>query len=165
MFELTWGASKQLRRWLLLTLMLTNILPDWQDVPCCFMQQHGSFLQKGVSMTHLSGKKWLVKYGWCAHFQNSKGYFTTRWITFTIDNELKVDNKLLSIITSPSSIIVKVHRTTKVVLNVDDKVNKNDYDNDIKEEDIIDDESYKEKDEDEKNDDDEKVVRLTNMNE
>jgi len=60
---------------------------------------------------------------------------------------------------------VKVLRTTKVVLNVDDKVNKNDYDNDIKEEDIIDDESYKEKDEDDKNDDDEKVVRLTSMNE
>jgi len=131
------------------------------------MQQHGGFLQKGVSMTHPSGKKWLVKYGWCAHFQNSKGYFTTRWIAFTIDNELKVDNKFF-IITSPSNIIVKVLRMAKVVLNVDDKVNKNDYNNDTKDKDIIDDEDYKEKDEDYENDHDhdhENVVGLSSNNE
>jgi hypothetical protein len=34
------------------------------------------------------------------------------------------------------------------MLNVDDKVDKNDSKNDIEEEDIIDDEDYKEKDED-----------------
>jgi len=44
MFELTWRVSKQLRRWLLLTLMLTSILPNLQEIPCCFMQQHQKFL-------------------------------------------------------------------------------------------------------------------------
>jgi hypothetical protein len=68
----------------------------------------------------------MVKYGWRAHFQNSKGYFTIGWIAFAIDNELKVDNKLLFTITSSSSIIVKVLGTTKVMLNVDDKVNERD---------------------------------------
>jgi hypothetical protein len=70
---------------------------------------------KGVNMTCPSGKEWQVKYGWCAHFQNSKGYITTRWIAFVIDNELKVDNKLHFAITSLSSIIVKVLRSAKVM--------------------------------------------------
>ncbi|CAK9205204.1 unnamed protein product [Sphagnum jensenii] len=122
-------------------------------------------------MTSPSGKKWLVKYGWHAHFQNSKGYFTTGWIAFAIDNELKVDKKLLFTITSPSSIIVKVFGMVEALSNVDDKVDEDDFENDIKEEDIADDEEYKEKDEedkdevDEDDDDDDKVVRLLNMNE
>ncbi len=110
-------------------------------------------------MTHPSGKKWSVKYGWHAHFQNSRGYFTTRWITFAVDNELKVDNKLIFKITSPSNIIVKVFKSTKVVLSADDTFNKNDFKNDIEGEDIVDDEDHKENDED-----DDKVVRLANKN-
>jgi hypothetical protein len=111
-------------------------------------------------MTHSSGKKWPVKYGWHAHFQNSRGYFTTRWIAFPVDNELKVDNKLLFTITSPSNIIVKVLRSTKAMLSANDKANKNDFKNDIEEEDIVDDEDYKENDED-----DDKVVKLASKNE
>ncbi len=120
-------------------------------------------------MTSPSGKKWLVKYGRRAHFQNSNGYFTIGWIAFVIDNELKVDDKLLFTITSPSSIIVKVFGMVEALLNVDDKVDENDFENDIMEEDIVDDEEYKEKDEEDKDeddkDDDDKVVRLLNMNE
>jgi hypothetical protein len=56
------------------------------------------------------------EYGWRAHFQNSRGYFTTEWIAFAIDNELKVDNKLLFTITSPSNIVVKVLGTAETVL-------------------------------------------------
>jgi hypothetical protein len=66
------------------------------------------FFWKGVNMTGSSGKKWSIKYGWRAHFQNSNGYFTIGWTTFAIDNELKVDNKFLFTITSPSTIIVKI---------------------------------------------------------
>jgi flagellar hook protein FlgE len=95
-----------------------------------------------------------------AHFQNSKGYFTTGWTTFAVDNELKVDNKLLFTITSPSSIIVKVIGSVEIVLNANDKANKDDSKNDIEEENIIDDEDYKEKDED-----DDKVVKLASKNE
>jgi hypothetical protein len=52
------------------------------------------------------------------------------------------------------------------MLNVDDKANKNDYENDTKEEDIVNDENYKEKDKDDKDDvDDDKVVMLTSKNE
>jgi hypothetical protein len=123
-----------------------------------------------------SGKEWLVKYGWCAHFQNSNGYFTTRWTTFVVDNEFKVDNKLFFTITSPSSISVKVIGTRKVMLSVDDKVDEDDSKNDIEEEDIVNDEDYKEKDEEDKDendeddvvdddDDDDKVIRLTSKNE
>ncbi len=101
----------------------------------------------------------MIKYGWHAHFQNSKGYFITRWIAFAVDNEFKVDNKLLLTITSPSNIIVKVLGMAKAMLSVDDKVDKDDYKNDTKEEDIIDDEDYKEKDKDDK------VVRLASKNE
>jgi hypothetical protein len=61
----------------------------------------------------------------------------------------------------------------KAILSVDDKVDEDDYENDIKEENIVDDEDYKEKDEegkdddgeDDVNDDDDKVVRLINKNE
>jgi hypothetical protein len=111
------------------------------------------------------GKVWVV-----CMFQNSKGYFTTGWIAFPVDNELKVDNKLLFTITSPFNIIVKVFWMEKVVLSVDYKVDEDDYDNDIEEEDITNDEDYKEKDkdEDDKNDvddDDDKVVRLVSNNE
>jgi hypothetical protein len=53
------------------------MLPDLQEIPCCFMHQHGNFLQEGASMTCPSGKEWLVKYGWHVHFQNSWGYFIT----------------------------------------------------------------------------------------
>jgi hypothetical protein len=69
---------------------------------------------------------------------------------------------------------VKVFGTTKVVLNADDKVDKNDFENDIEKEDIVDDEDYKEKDKEDKDedhedddddDDDDKVVRLINKNE
>jgi len=120
------------------------------------------FFKKALSMTCPSGKEWPTKYAWHAHFQNSKSYFTTRWTTFTVDNELKVDNKLLFTITSPSSIIVKVLGSVEAMLSVDHKVDKDDYDNDTKEEDIVDDEDYKEKDDD---DDDGKVVRLTSKNE
>jgi hypothetical protein len=115
-------------------------------------------------------KEWLVKYGWHAHFHNSKGYFTIGWIAFTIDNELKVDNKLLFTITSSSNIIVKVFGTAEVVLSVDDKANEGDSKNDIEEEDIVDDEDYKvkdeeDKDEDDVDDDDDKVVKLRSKNE
>ncbi len=48
------------------------------------------------------------------------------------------------------------------MLNVDDKANKNDYEN---EEQIINDEDYKEKDEDDVDNDDDKVVKLTSKNE
>jgi hypothetical protein len=113
-----------------------------------------------------SGKKWLVKYGWCAHFQNPKGYFTTRWTAFAIDNEFKVDNKLLFIITSPFSIIMKVLGMAEALSSVDDKVDEDDFQNDIKEEDVVDDEDYKdEDDEDDVDDDDNKVIRLVSMNE
>jgi hypothetical protein len=37
--------------------MLTNILPDLQKIPRCFMQQHGSSFQKNVSMTGSSGQQ------------------------------------------------------------------------------------------------------------
>ncbi len=68
---------------------------------------------------------------------------------------------------------MKVLGTIEVMLNVDDKVDEDDYDNDIEEEDIIDDEDYKEKDEEDKHEDeedeeddvDDKVVRLISMNE
>jgi hypothetical protein len=68
---------------------------------------------------------------------------------------------------------VKVFGTTKEMLNADDKVDKDDYDNDIEEEDIVDDEYYKEKEEEDKDedheddvdDDDDKVVRFVNKNE
>ncbi len=131
------------------------------------MQQHEFFFQKIVSMTCPSGKEWPVKYGWRAHFQNSRGYFTTRWTAFVIDNELNVD-KFLFTITSPSGIIVKVFGTTKAMLSVDDKADKNNYKNDTKEEDIVNDEDYMDKDEDDEddvNDDDDKVVRLASKNE
>jgi hypothetical protein len=62
----------------------------------------------------MAGKVWVA-----CPFQNSRGYFTTRWTTFVIDNELNVD-KFLFIITSPFSIIVKVFGTTKATLSVDD---------------------------------------------
>jgi hypothetical protein len=124
------------------------------------------FFKKGVNMTHPSGKEWLVKYGQRAHFQNPRGYFTTRWTAFAIDNELKVDNEFLFTITSPSSILVKVFGIVKTMLSVDDKVNKGDYENDTEEEDIIDDKDYKEKDkDDEDDDDDDKVIKLASKNE
>jgi hypothetical protein len=68
------------------------------------------------------GKIWV-------HFENSRGYFTIGWTTFVIDNEFKVNNKLLFTITSPFSIIVKVLGTTETVLSVDDKANKDDFEN------------------------------------
>jgi hypothetical protein len=74
-------------------------------------------------------QKMVGKCGWHAHFLNSRGYFTIRWIAFAVDNELKVDNKLLFTITSPFSIIVKVFGTVEAVLSVDDKVDKNDFEN------------------------------------
>jgi hypothetical protein len=111
-------------------------------------------------MIHSSGKKWPVEYGWHALFLIPGGYFTTGWIAFAVDNELKVDNKLLFIITSPFNIIVKVLRPTKAMLSANDNVNKNDFKNDIEKENIVNDEDYKENDED-----DDKVVRLTNKNE
>jgi hypothetical protein len=117
-------------------------------------------------MTCSNCKEWLVKYGWCAHFQNSKRYFITGWTTFAVDDELKVDNKLLFTITSPSNIIVKVFGMAEAMWSVDDKVDKDNFENDTKEEDIIDDEDYKENDEDdEDDDDDDKVVRLASKNE
>jgi len=124
-------------------------------------------------MTSPSGKEWSVKYQWHAHFQDFNGYSTSGWIAFVVDNELKVNNKLLFTITSLSIIIVKVLGTIEVMLNVDDKVDEDNYDNDIEEEDIIDDEDYKEKDEEDKHEDeedeeddvDDKVVRLISMNE
>jgi hypothetical protein len=94
----------------------------------------------------------------------SKFQFTIGWITFIVDNELKVDNKLLFTITSPSSVIVKVLGLTEAMLNANDKVDKDDYDNDTEKEDIVIDEDYKEKDEDD-DDDDGKVVKLTSKNE
>jgi hypothetical protein len=60
-----------------------------------------------------------------------------------VDNELKVDNKLLFTITSPFNIIVKVLGIVKAMLSADDKVDKDDSDNDTHEEDIVDDEDYK----------------------
>ncbi len=116
-------------------------------------------------MTRLSGKQWLVKYGWHAHFQNSRGYFTIGWTAFVIDNELKVDNKFLFTITSPSSILVKVLGTAKAVLRINDKADKYNFKNDTKEEDIIDDKDYKDKDDDDDDDDDDKVVKLASKNE
>jgi hypothetical protein len=117
-----------------------------------------------------NGKKWPIKYGWHAHFQNSKGYFIIGWITFVVDNELKVENKLFFIITSPFSIIVKVLGMVEAMLSANDKADENDFENDIKEEYIINDENYKEKDEKDKDeddvdDDDDKVVRLASKNE
>jgi hypothetical protein len=81
-------------------------------------------------MTRPNGKEWPVKYVWRALFLNSKGYFTTRWIAFVIDNDIKVDNTLFFTITSPFSIIVKVLGTVEAMLSVDDKVDKNDFEND-----------------------------------
>jgi hypothetical protein len=92
----------------------------------------------------------------------SKSYFTIGWIAFEVDNELKVDNNLVFTITSPFSIIVKVLGSIEAMLSVNDKVDKDDFENDIEEEDIVDDEDYKEKDED---DDDGKVVMLACKNE
>jgi hypothetical protein len=86
------------------------------------------------------------------------GYFTTRWIAFTVDNEFKVDNKLLFTIISTFSIIVKVFGMAKALLSANDKVDKNDFENDTKEKDIIYDDDYKEKNED---DDDDNMVKLT----
>jgi hypothetical protein len=106
----------------------------------------------------MAGKIWVA-----CPFQNSRGYFTTGWIAFAIDNELKVDNKLLFIITSPFSIIVKVLGSAKAMLSADDKVDKNDYENDTEKEDIVDEDDYKEKDKDD--DDDGKVVKLASKNE
>jgi hypothetical protein len=63
---------------------------------------------------------------------------------------------------------VKVFGTTKAMLSVDDKADKNNYKNDTKEEDIVNDEDYMDKDEDDEddvNDDDDKVVRLASKNE
>ncbi len=109
-------------------------------------------------MTCPSGKEWPVKCGWHAYFQDFRGYFTTRWTTFAINNELKVDNKLLFMITSPSKIIVKVLGMTNAMLSANDKANEDDSENDTKEEDIIDDEEDKEKDEEDKDKDDEDDV-------
>ncbi len=50
------------------------------------------------------------------------GISTTGWTAFAVANKLKVDNKLLFTITSQSIIIVKVLRSTKVVLSADEKV-------------------------------------------
>jgi hypothetical protein len=116
-------------------------------------------------MTCPNRKKWLVKYGWCAHFQNSRHYFTIGWTAFAVDDELKVDNKLLFTITSPFNIIVKVFGIAEAVWSANDKVDKDDFDNDTKEEDIVDDEDYKQKDEDDEDDDDDKVVKLASKNE
>ncbi|CAK9265604.1 unnamed protein product [Sphagnum jensenii] len=125
-------------------------------------------------MTSPSGREWSIKYGWHAHFLNSNDHFTTGWIAVVVDIELKVDIKLFFTITPTSSILVKVLGMIEAMSSVDDKVDEDDYDNDIKEEDIIDDEYYKEKDEEEKDeddeddvddDDDDKVVRLISMNE
>ncbi len=107
-----------------------------------------------------SGRQWSVKYGWHAHFHNSKDYFTIGWITFAVDNELKVDNKLLFTITSPSNILVKVLGMVEVVSSVDDKVDEDDFDNGINEEDIINDEDYKDKDEEDKDEDDENMLMM-----
>jgi hypothetical protein len=60
-----------------------------------------------------------------------------------VDDELKVDNKLLFKITSPSNIIVKVFGTAEGMWSVDDKVDINDHENDTEEEDMVDDEDYK----------------------
>ncbi len=116
-------------------------------------------------MTHPSGKECPVKYGWRIHFHNSRGYFTTRWIAFAIDYELKVDIKFLLTITSPFNIVVKVLGTIEAMLSANEKVDKDDSKNDTEEEDIIDDEDYKEKDkDDEDDDDDDKVVKLASKN-
>jgi hypothetical protein len=125
------------------------------------MQQHGNFLQKGLKYDMSKWQKMVDKV-WVV-CPLSKSYFTTGWTAFIVDNELEVDNKLLFTITSPSSIIVKVFGSAEAMLSVDHKVDKDDYDNDTKEEDIVDDEDYKEKDKDD--DDDGKVVRLTSKNE
>ncbi len=61
----------------------------------------------------------------------------------------------------------------KALSSVDDKVDEDDFQNDIKEEDVVNDEDYKEKDEEDKDeddnddvdDDDNKVIRLVSMNE
>ncbi len=53
-------------------------------------------------------------------------------------------------------------------MNVDDKADEDDFENDTNEEDIVDDEDYKEKDKDDKDDvddDDDKVVKLASKNE
>ncbi len=63
---------------------------------------------------------------------------------------------------------MKVLGMVETMLNVDDKADKNDYENDTEEEDIVDDENYKEKDEDDEDDvdnDDDKVVKLASKNE
>ncbi|CAM6075071.1 unnamed protein product [Sphagnum tenellum] len=60
---------------------------------------------------------------------------------------------------------MKVLGTAKAMLSANDKVDKNDYDYDIEEEDIVDDEDYKRKDEDDEDHDDDKVVKLANKNE
>ncbi len=100
-------------------------------------------------------------------FQNSKGYFRTGWTTFAVDNEFKVDNKLIFTKTSLFNIIVKVLGVAEVVLSANDKADENDFENDTKEEDIVDDEDYTEKDEKDKDedDDDDKMVKLASMNE
>jgi hypothetical protein len=116
-------------------------------------------------MTCPNCKEWLVKYGQCAHFQNSRRYLTVGWIAFAVDDEFKVDNKLLFTIISPCNIIVKVFGTVEAMWNADAKVDKDDFENDIKEEDIVDDEDYKQKDEDDEDDDDDKVVKLASKNE
>jgi hypothetical protein len=54
---------------------------------------------------------------------------------------------------------VKVLGIVEVVLSANDKVNKDDSKNDIKEEDIVDDEDYKEKEKDDK------VVKLASNSE
>ncbi len=64
-----------------------------------------------------------------SHFAQSKV------ATFAVDIELKVDNKLLFTITPTSSILVKVLGMAEAMSSVDDKVDEDDYDNDIKEED------------------------------
>jgi hypothetical protein len=58
----------------------------------------------------------------------------------------------------------------EAMLSANDKADENDFENDIKEEYIINDENYKEKDEKDKDeddvdDDDDKVVRLASKNE
>jgi hypothetical protein len=43
--------------------MLTSILLDLKEIPHWFMQQHGSFLLKGVNMTRPNGKDGLSNMG------------------------------------------------------------------------------------------------------
>ncbi len=60
---------------------------------------------------------------------------------------------------------MKVLGMAKALLSVHDKVDEDDFENDVKEEDV-DDEDYKKKDdEDDVDDDDDKVIRLVSMNE